>query len=97
MSFWMRRRANATFCAAVILEKSGDPSDFFGIEPSPPKWGGAAGFGMTLAATTFPDVLGADTPPVLPPMLIVTLGLGLSCDVGFVAFVASETLLPVPA
>ena len=58
MSFWRRCLANATFCAEVILEKSGDPSDFFGTEPSPPKLGEGAGFGMTLAATTFPDVLG---------------------------------------
>ena len=97
MSFWMRRRANATFCAAVILEKSGDPSDFFGKDASPPEAGHAAGFGITVAATTFPDVLGADKPPVPPPMPIVTFGLGFSGNMGFAGFEASDTLLPVPA
>src|SRR5688500_1701931 len=45
MSFLIRWRANATFCAPLIFEKSGDPSLFFGSPPS------TTGAGITAVAT----------------------------------------------
>jgi hypothetical protein len=35
MSVLMRCRANMTFCALLIFEKSGEPSPFLGNAPSP--------------------------------------------------------------